>query len=78
MTDWMERAACRDADPETFFPERGDFAAARDAKAICAGCDVAPDCLEFALANDLWYGVWGGVSDRERRRIRRRERRRAA
>ena len=70
--DWMADAACRGSDSELFFPTRGD--SARElaaARAVCAGCVVADDCLEYALVNRELYGVWGGLSERERRRIRR-------
>lgn len=67
--DWRDLAACKGVDPELFFPERGDDT--RPAKAICRGCDVRFECLEFALAGAEKFGVWGGLSERERRRIRR-------
>lgn len=66
---WMERARCLDADPEAFFPEKGG--STREAKRICAVCDVREECLEYALANDERFGIWGGMSERERRRLKR-------
>jgi WhiB family redox-sensing transcriptional regulator len=56
-------------DPDLFFPERG--ASTKEAKAVCQGCVVREDCLEYALANGEKFGIWGGLSERERRRIRR-------
>lgn len=67
---WQERAACRNTDPAVFFPLRGEDAAA--AKAICAGCPVAEECLAYALTAYERHGVWGGASERERRRMRKR------
>lgn len=69
MTDWMQRAACRRTDPDLFFPERGDRAAA-PAKAVCAKCKVTTDCLMYAVENGIVHGVWGGRSEKERRRLR--------
>ncbi len=66
---WMEQAKCLDADPETFFPEKGG--STREAKRICNACDVREECLEYALANDERFGIWGGLSERERRRLKR-------
>jgi WhiB family redox-sensing transcriptional regulator len=67
--DWQERALCAQTDPEAFFPEKGG--STREAKRICAGCDVRAECLEYALAHDERFGIWGGLSERERRRLRR-------
>lgn len=66
---WQKYAACLEADPEIFFPERGYSSAA--AKAICATCPVVAECLEYALATHQQYGIWGATSDRERRKLRR-------
>ncbi|ANW63780.1 transcriptional regulator WhiB2 [Mycolicibacterium murale] len=66
---WQERALCAQTDPEAFFPEKGG--STREAKRICLGCDVKNECLEYALANDERFGIWGGLSERERRRIKR-------
>jgi WhiB family transcriptional regulator, redox-sensing transcriptional regulator len=68
--EWQERALCAQTDPEAFFPEKGG--STREAKRICSGCDVKAECLEYALANDERFGIWGGMSERERRRLRRR------
>lgn len=66
---WQDLANCRGADPDLFFPERG--ASTRTAKSICRECSVRPDCLEFAIVSSEKFGIWGGMSERERRRIRR-------
>ncbi len=68
--EWMLRARCRGVDPDLFYPERG--APGSQAKAVCRACDVREDCLDYALANGEKFGVWGGLSERERRRVRRR------
>ena len=67
--EWQERALCAQTDPEAFFPEKGG--STREAKRICSGCEVRAECLEYALANDERFGIWGGLSERERRRLRR-------
>jgi WhiB family transcriptional regulator, redox-sensing transcriptional regulator len=64
---WQEKALCAQANPEAFFPDKGGSAAA--AKRVCRACPVAAECLEFALAGNERFGVWGGLSERERRRI---------
>ena len=66
---WMDSALCAQTDPELFFPEQGDAAYA--AKKVCRSCPVRAECLEYALTNDVPFGVWGGLSARERRRVRR-------
>jgi len=66
---WQLSANCLGVDPDLFFPERG--ASTKEAKAVCQGCEVRVDCLEYALANGEKFGIWGGLSERERRRIRR-------
>ncbi|MDQ4010414.1 MAG: WhiB family transcriptional regulator [Actinomycetota bacterium] len=68
--EWQERALCAQTDPEAFFPEKGG--STREAKRICAGCEVRAECLEYALAFDERFGIWGGLSERERRRLKRR------
>lgn len=74
---WQSQANCLGVDPDLFFPERG--ASTAEAKAVCAGCVVREQCLEYALANGEKFGIWGGTSERERRVIRReRARQRAA
>ena len=66
---WQTRANCMGVDPDLFFPERG--ASTREAKEVCRGCVVRDDCLEYALDNGEKFGIWGGMSERERRRLRR-------
>ncbi|MFZ4584680.1 MAG: WhiB family transcriptional regulator [Acidimicrobiia bacterium] len=66
---WQERANCYGVDPDLFFPERG--ASTREAKSVCGGCEVRIECLEYALDNGEKFGIWGGLSERERRRLRR-------
>jgi WhiB family transcriptional regulator, redox-sensing transcriptional regulator len=70
LTSWRQHAACRDLDTNVFFPLSDDEAA--PAKAVCATCPVREDCLEFALATRQSDGVWGGLTESERRRLRRR------
>lgn len=67
---WQERALCAQTDPEAFFPEKGG--STREAKKICVGCEVRGECLEYALEHDERFGIWGGMSERERRRVKRR------
>lgn len=66
---WQAFANCLGVDPDLFFPERG--ASTKEAKQVCQGCVVREDCLEYTLANGEKFGIWGGLSERERRRIRR-------
>jgi WhiB family transcriptional regulator, redox-sensing transcriptional regulator len=68
-TDWQQKALCAQTDPDAFFPEKGG--STRDAKRTCTGCEVRADCLEYALTHDERFGIWGGLSERERRRLRR-------
>ena len=68
-TSWQQYSNCLGVDPDLFFPERG--ASTREAKEVCRACMVQHDCLEFALMNSEKFGIWGGMSERERRRIRR-------
>ena len=70
---WRRHAACRGLDPEIFFPALDDDV--EDAKAVCAGCAVRETCLEFALQVREKEGVWGGATEKERRRILRQRRR---
>lgn len=65
--EWQARALCAQTDPEAFFPEKGG--STREAKRVCLSCEVRVDCLEYALANDERFGIWGGLSERERRRL---------
>ena len=65
--DWMRGAHCAQTDPEAFFPDRGG--SSRSAKSMCGSCDVTAQCLDYALDNHEPHGVWGGKSERERRKI---------
>jgi WhiB family redox-sensing transcriptional regulator len=67
---WQDRALCAQTDPEAFFPEKGG--STREAKRICVSCPVRAECLEYALQHDERFGIWGGLSERERRRLKRR------
>jgi WhiB family redox-sensing transcriptional regulator len=64
---WQERALCAETDPEAFFPEKGG--STREAKRVCMSCEVRVQCLDYALENDERFGIWGGLSERERRRV---------
>ncbi len=66
---WREYASCLGANKDLFFPDRG--ASTRVAKQICAGCQVRIECLEYAVVRGEKFGIWGGLSERERRKIRR-------
>lgn len=70
--NWRDRALCAHTDPEAFFPEKGG--STREAKKICATCPVRDECLDYALKHDEKFGIWGGLSERERRRLKRRRR----
>ncbi len=72
---WRDRGACRGLDPEIFYPETDEEAL--EAKAVCAACVVQVACLEHALTYREKEGVWGGATERERRRIIRQRRRSA-
>ena len=67
---WQERSLCAQTDPEAFFPEKGG--STREAKRVCLSCEVRVECLEYALENDERFGIWGGLSERERRRVKKR------
>ena len=66
---WQDQANCLGVDPDLFFPERG--ASTREAKEVCRGCEVRKQCLDYAMENGEKFGIWGGLSERERRRLRR-------
>lgn len=67
-TSWRVDALCAQTDPEVFFPERGDSGAR--AKRICGECPVRLQCLDNAMASDEHFGIWGGLTEKERRRAR--------
>lgn len=66
--DWTD-ALCRQTDPEIFFPGVGG--STRQAKKVCQQCPVREQCLEYALEHDERFGVWGGLSEHQRKRLRR-------
>ncbi|EST35235.1 transcription factor WhiB [Streptomyces roseochromogenus subsp. oscitans DS 12.976] len=66
---WRAQALCAQTGPDFFFPEPGS--SVREAKRICAMCELRPACLDYALANDERFGVWGGLSEKERLALRR-------
>ncbi|HSG80008.1 MAG TPA: WhiB family transcriptional regulator [Acidimicrobiia bacterium] len=66
---WQDDANCKGANADLFFPERG--ASTRTAKSICRECRVRAECLEFAIETGEKFGIWGGMSERERRKVRR-------
>ncbi|MFI7361614.1 WhiB family transcriptional regulator [Streptomyces sp. NPDC050149] len=80
MENWRMLAACREADPDLFFPIGSTGPAlvqTEDAKAVCRSCPVRQECLRWALDNGQDAGVWGGLDETERRALKRRSRRRA-
>jgi WhiB family transcriptional regulator, redox-sensing transcriptional regulator len=83
ITDWRELGACRDSDPDLFFPIGTTGIAAtqiRQAVAICSACAIEEECLQYALETNQEAGIWGGYPEDDRRRLRKRwlaERRKA-
>ena len=67
--DWVDQAACRGSDLATFFPLVGDRRTYLTAIAICGDCPVSRECLDYAVANRIGYGVWGGMNVDRRRRL---------
>ena len=67
--EWMSHGLCAEVDPDLWFPETGE--SNREAKALCRRCPVRDDCLDYALAHDARFGIWGGTSERDRRRMKR-------
>jgi WhiB family redox-sensing transcriptional regulator len=65
--DWRDRAVCAQVDPDLWFPEKGG--STREAKQLCLSCPVRAQCLDFAMAHEERFGIWGGRSERERRRM---------
>ena len=66
---WMADGLCAEVDPDLWFPEKGG--STREAKALCRRCAVRADCLDYALLHDERFGIWGGESERSRRRLKR-------
>lgn len=69
--EWRDRAVCAQSDPEMWFPQKGG--STRSSKTVCLSCPVRQECLDYALINDERFGVWGGFSERERRKLQRGE-----
>jgi WhiB family redox-sensing transcriptional regulator len=67
-TDWRDSALCAQVDPDTWFPERGG--STKEAKMICARCRFTARCLQLALDTGEIHGVWGGTTEKERRKMR--------
>lgn len=67
--EWVSRGLCAQTDPEAFFPEKGG--STREPKQICSRCPVAAECLDYALEHDERFGIWGGLSERDRRKLKR-------
>ena len=67
VLEWQDRALCAQTDYEAFFPEKGG--STREAKKVCLQCEVRAECLNYALGKDERFGIWGGLSERERRRL---------
>lgn len=65
--EWLEQAVCAQTDPEAFFPEKGG--STREAKSVCVTCPIVRECLQYALDHDERFGIWGGLSERERRKL---------
>ena len=68
---WQDKALCAQVDPEIFFPDKGG--STRNPKRVCAMCEVRAECLDYALTHEDAgrFGIWGGFSERERRRLKR-------
>lgn len=62
---WQDKALCAQTDPNAFFPEKGE--STKSAKSVCGSCPVRDECLEYALANNMRFGIWGGLSEKQRR-----------
>lgn len=73
---WRDDALCAQTDPEIFYPDRGG--STREAKSVCANCTVSAECLDSAIANDERFGLWGGLSERDRRKVAKANREQAA
>ena len=72
MNDWRASANCQGMSPGLFFPEKGNCEQQiKEARAVCAGCEVRSECLEEAMASGTRFGLWGGLTTQERRKLRR-------
>lgn len=72
---WRDKARCVGLDPSIFFADDGDVSKAKE---VCRGCEVKAECLDYALANNVEFGVWGATSGPERRALRRKDKRETA
>ena len=70
---WMDQAICAGTDPEAFFPEKGGSTQSAMARMVCRGCPVISECLDYALEHNAKFGIWGGLTDKERRGMRYRD-----
>ncbi len=70
---WQDFALCAQTDPDIFFPEKGG--STTPATSVCSACSVRSQCLDYAISHDIRHGIWGGMSDNDRRRISRERRR---
>jgi WhiB family redox-sensing transcriptional regulator len=70
-TGWMTRAACAGMNPDLFFPVQSNGTTVSAPKAVCGGCPVRVDCAMHAINEGEEHGIWGGLTERERRRVRR-------
>jgi WhiB family redox-sensing transcriptional regulator len=77
VMSWRAAGRCRGSDPAVFYPSPEDDSQAEEAKVICGTCPVRQPCLEFALTTREKHGVWGGLTERERRRVLRQRRKTA-
>jgi WhiB family redox-sensing transcriptional regulator len=69
--NWIEQSACKGASPSLFFPDKWDNQSVRSAKAVCANCPVRAECLEYAVAAVEPFGIWGGLTSKQRSKLRR-------
>lgn len=65
--EWHARASCSEIGGDLWFPEKGG--STREAKRVCMACEVRATCLQYALDNEEWFGIWGGLTNRERRKL---------
>lgn len=72
--EWMSAAVCAQIDPDLWFAEEGNYQASIEAKKVCQTCPVVQQCLEYAIDNNILYGIWGASTLRERQAVKRRRR----
>ena len=71
---WMSGAVCAQTNPDLWFAEEGNYQASIEAKKVCQTCPVVQQCLEYAIDNNILYGIWGASTLRERQAVKRRRR----